>query len=218
MMATNPDILLMDEPLSALDTYLRWQMEEELLELFARIDRTVLFVTHSRDEVYHLCNRVCIVQEGKSQPAQEKDTFFANPGTLAAARISGCRNFSAVKHLSEYELLAEEWGMRLSFSKPVPADITHVGIRAHYIKAVPSAESAEAHRSDALPSNTAVFEFVRIYEQQFESELILRGETAPTGERRMLRLLLRKEQAEQLSDYAYIQVSFRESDILLLKE
>jgi molybdate transport system ATP-binding protein len=155
------------------------------------------------------------VQEGKSQPEQEKEAFFSAPGTLAAARISGCRNFSGVTRLSDRELLAEEWGMHLTLSLPVPADITHVGIRAQYIDAVPADEEA---KDEACPANTADFDVVRIYEQQFESELILSSGQTPDGERHLMRILMSKDQADHLKECRRVRVNIRESDLLLLRE
>ena len=63
MMASQPEILLLDEPLSALDSFLKWQVEEELQDLLSEIGKTVLFVSHSRDEVYHLCDRICVLEK-----------------------------------------------------------------------------------------------------------------------------------------------------------
>lgn len=88
MMASQPEILLLDEPLSALDSFLKWQVEEELQDLLSEIGKTVLFVSHSRDEVYHLCDRICVLDKGHIETVQEKKEFFANPVTRAAARIS----------------------------------------------------------------------------------------------------------------------------------
>lgn len=265
MMATEPDVLLLDEPLSALDTYLRWQMEEELMDLFGRIDKSILFVTHSRDEVYHLCDRVCIIRDGKSEEAQEKREFFKNPKTLAAARISGCRNFSAVRFLSDHELLAVDWNIHLHFSKPIPKDTTHVGIRAHYIEAEPYVEEAcrqegsieveactktdhsknvvtealpetsatgrdeilsetqKPLRSETLPTvnserckNTGIFTVSHLFEQQFESELVISCKTENGS--RFLRLLMDHNKANQLAQYEKVRVTLKEEDILLLTE
>ena len=55
ILANKPRALLLDEPFSALDSYLKWQVELELLDLLGRFEGPVLFVTHSRDEVRRLC-------------------------------------------------------------------------------------------------------------------------------------------------------------------
>ena len=123
MMASQPEILLLDEPLSALDSFLKWQVEEELQDLLSEIGKTVLFVSHSRDEVYHLCDRICVLDKGHIETVQEKKEFFANPVTRAAARISGCRNIVPAKRLSEHQLDVPDWGICFELEKEIPDGI-----------------------------------------------------------------------------------------------
>jgi glycine betaine/proline transport system ATP-binding protein len=63
--ATNPDILLMDEPFSALDPLIRRKLQDELLALQARVKKTILFVSHDLDEALKLGDRVTIMQGGR---------------------------------------------------------------------------------------------------------------------------------------------------------
>jgi glycine betaine/proline transport system ATP-binding protein len=63
-LATDPDILLMDEAFSALDPLIRRRMQDELLELQARVRKTILFVTHDISEAFRLGNRVAIMKDG----------------------------------------------------------------------------------------------------------------------------------------------------------
>ena len=62
IMASEPELLLLDEPFSALDGYLRWQLELELADTLRAFPGGVVFVTHSRDEVYRMCDRVCVLR------------------------------------------------------------------------------------------------------------------------------------------------------------
>ena len=52
MLAAEPEVLLLDEPFAALDSYLKWKMEQQMLELLQKVQTPVLFVSHNRDEVY----------------------------------------------------------------------------------------------------------------------------------------------------------------------
>jgi glycine betaine/proline transport system ATP-binding protein len=63
-LATDPDILLMDEAFSALDPLIRRNMQDELLELQSRLRKTILFVTHDINEAFRLGNRVAIMKDG----------------------------------------------------------------------------------------------------------------------------------------------------------
>ena len=61
MLAAGPEVLLLDEPFAALDSYLKWKMEQQMLELLQKVQTPVLFVSHSRDEVYRLCDTVSCI-------------------------------------------------------------------------------------------------------------------------------------------------------------
>ena len=92
IMGSDPDLLLLDEPFSALDGYLRWQLELELSDTLREFGRPTVFVSHSRDEVYRLCDTVCVVSSGTSEPKLTVPQLFSAPDTLSAALISGCKN------------------------------------------------------------------------------------------------------------------------------
>jgi glycine betaine/proline transport system ATP-binding protein len=64
-LASDPDILLMDEPFSALDPLMRRQMQEELIDLQARLRKTIVFITHDLDEAIRLGDRVAIMKDGR---------------------------------------------------------------------------------------------------------------------------------------------------------
>ena len=66
IMASDPAIIMLDEPLSALDSYLRWQLELNLRRTLAEFPGTTLYVSHNRDEVYRLCSKVCVINNGQS--------------------------------------------------------------------------------------------------------------------------------------------------------
>ena len=67
MIASEPDILLLDEPFSALDSYLKWELEQEMRDMLAEVQKPVLFVSHNRDEVYRLCSMVSCIDHGKTE-------------------------------------------------------------------------------------------------------------------------------------------------------
>lgn len=64
-LATDPDILLMDEPFSGLDPLIRRQMQDELLDLQEKVQKTILFVTHDLHEALKLGNRIAIMRDGE---------------------------------------------------------------------------------------------------------------------------------------------------------
>ena len=133
ILINQPEVLLLDEPFTALDSYLKWQLEFEVADMLKDFGRDALLVTHSRDEVYRLCDSVCILQEGKSESKQATGVFFETPGTLAACLLSGCKNFSRIRTAGDGGVDAVDWGVRLKTLGAPPEDAAYAGIRAHYI-------------------------------------------------------------------------------------
>lgn len=64
-LATEPDILLMDEPFSALDPLIRREMQQELLDIQAKLKKTIVFITHDVNEAFKLGDRVAVMKDGK---------------------------------------------------------------------------------------------------------------------------------------------------------
>ena len=133
IMASDPAIIMLDEPLSALDSYLRWQLELNLRRTLAEFPGTTLYVSHNRDEVYRLCSKVCVINNGQSEPVKSVAEFFDAPPTLTAAILSGCKNFSRAEAIAPRRIKTLDWGVELDCARDVPGGAKFAGIRAHYI-------------------------------------------------------------------------------------
>jgi glycine betaine/proline transport system ATP-binding protein len=79
--ATNAPILLMDEPFSALDPLIRTRLQDELLDLQARLKRTIIFVSHDLDEAFKIGNRIAIMEGGRIVQSGTPQEIFTNPAT-----------------------------------------------------------------------------------------------------------------------------------------
>ncbi len=134
ILLTKPEILLLDEPLSALDTYLKWQVEQELFETLKGFVNTVLFVSHNQSEIYRFCNEVTVLDQGKVVEKGLKDNIFKNPKMLPTAKLTQCKNISAIKKISGTRVFAVDWGIELDLDTPVGAEITHIGIASGSIE------------------------------------------------------------------------------------
>lgn len=132
ILASDPELILLDKPFSALDGYLRWQLEMELSDTLRHFPGGAVFVSHNRDEVYRLCDTVCVLDQGSSDPKVSVHDLFKQPTSLAAALISGCKNVSRAHAAAPGLLRCDDWGTTLRTSLPCPSGLTHVGIRAHY--------------------------------------------------------------------------------------
>ncbi|GBU21952.1 ABC-type sulfate/molybdate transport systems, ATPase component [Fibrobacteres bacterium R8-0-B4] len=131
IMAGSPDILMLDEPFAALDSHLRWELELELAAAFQRFQKPVIYVSHNRDEVYRLCGDIAIIDRGKNEAARGKWDLFENPGTVQAARLTGCKNIAAAE-VKGTRIFVNDWGIDFDLGG-VDGDIRHVGIRANNI-------------------------------------------------------------------------------------
>ncbi|WP_130868719.1 sulfate/molybdate ABC transporter ATP-binding protein [Intestinimonas massiliensis (ex Afouda et al. 2020)] len=133
ILASAPEVLLLDEPFSALDSYLKWQVELELADLLSAFPGPVIFVTHNRDEVQRLCRQVCVLDQGKSQTVMPVNQLFEAPRTLSACLLSGCKNISRARPTADGKVEALDWGVTLDPEGPLPEGLSHIGVRAHYI-------------------------------------------------------------------------------------
>ena len=79
--ATEAPILLMDEPFSALDPLIRTRLQDELLELQARMRRTIIFVSHDLDEAFKLGNRIALMEGGRIVQTGTAHDIIANPAS-----------------------------------------------------------------------------------------------------------------------------------------
>jgi molybdate transport system permease protein len=130
---TQPDILLLDEPFSALDTHLRSQMERELISVLSKYKGITLFVTHNINEAYRICQNLLILERGKVIAYGEKSDICDRPTSITAARLTGCKNFSRVEKIGDRTIKALDWNCILEIDKPIPSDSIYVGIRAHHL-------------------------------------------------------------------------------------
>lgn len=132
MLTCDPDLLLLDEPFSAMDTFLREGMRLELIRLLDEYDKTVIIVSHDRDEIYQMCDHLILMDNGSVIAQGPVDELFDHPGTVAAARLTGCKNISRIRKIDDHQILALDWGdLELTTSETVTEDVAFAGIRAH---------------------------------------------------------------------------------------
>jgi len=112
-LARKPKLLLLDEPFAALDSHLRWRLEQELASTLTAFEGTALYVTHDRDEALRLCRRVCVMQWGRSQKSVDVARWYRNPATRSAAQLAGFENVADISAVRDGLAEIAEWGMLL---------------------------------------------------------------------------------------------------------
>ena len=131
IMAYEPDIILLDEPFSALDMYLKDQLQRELSEMLKDYEGTVILVSHNRDEVYRFSEELLVIDQGKIAVSGKTKEIFENPVSREAARLTGCKNFSRARRMDAHTAEALDWGITLHTSGEIPEDTLWIGYRAH---------------------------------------------------------------------------------------
>lgn len=137
-LAIDPEVLLLDEPFSALDNHLRSRMESQLLETLAAYRGVTLFVSHNMEEAYRICDKLVVISEGMVSAAGPKEEIFRSPPTLPAAQLTGCKNILPARPDGQGGIEATDWGCRLKTETMLPSQVSYVGIRARHILQVES--------------------------------------------------------------------------------
>jgi putative spermidine/putrescine transport system ATP-binding protein len=110
----NPRVLLMDEPLSALDKQLRENLQLEIKRLHDRLGITFIYVTHDQREALVMSDRVSVMNEGRIEQLAEPHALYDAPANRFVASFIGEANFAAVSAVSVSEpglAASTEWGI-----------------------------------------------------------------------------------------------------------
>lgn len=144
ILAYEPEVLLLDEPFSAMDTYLREGLRLELASVIKDYDGVTVMVTHDRDEAYQLCDRLLLLDRGRVLAGGRTRDIFQSPVTCQAARLTGCKNISRIERMGEHRVRALDWGgLELVTEQTVDDSITAVGIRAHDFEPLSEGEAGQ---------------------------------------------------------------------------
>lgn len=204
MIASEPEIIMLDEPFSALDSYLRWQLEQEVASVIKEFGKTVLFVSHDRDEVYRLSDKVVVVTEGKNEPICTKQELYQNPKTYADALLTGCKNILPVL-FKENLIEVPGYGIKI-YKDHLEGEFTHLGLRAKRI-----------HPAYLVPEtlDALYFEYtiVQVTEAVFSMILMVRIADGPG----LIRWEVPKNVYEELDLHASI-LAIPKSEIFLLAD
>lgn len=132
ILVSEPELLLLDEPFSALDSFLRDELQIQIKKLLEEFGKDVLLVSHSRDEVYHLCKRLALIDNGSLIKYGNTKEVFADPESVKGCVLTGCKNTAKARKIDEHTVEVTDWGITLKTQNEVKDDLTAIGIRAHY--------------------------------------------------------------------------------------
>ena len=133
IMAYGPDVILLDEPFSAMDTGLKEKLRRELANFLNNFNGFSVLVTHDRDEAFQFCEELIILDKGKIIAKGKTVDLFENPGKVEVARLTGCKNISKIEIIDDYHVKSLDWDVTFEVSEKVSPNIAYIGIRAHDI-------------------------------------------------------------------------------------
>ncbi len=98
-LAYGKNVILFDEPLSALDARLRVEMREEIRNLVTKLHATAVFVTHDQMEAMEMSDRIAVLSKGQVEQYDRPETIYSRPATAFAAKFIGLSNWLDSHHL-----------------------------------------------------------------------------------------------------------------------
>lgn len=134
MLAAKPDILMLDEPFSALDAHLKGALEQNLAGLFETFHGTILYVSHDIDEALRFCDRIAVIEKGHVMEVSTGNNLVNNPQSAASIKLSGCKNATPARRINDHRVFLPAWGIEVETGKSVQENLTCMGVRAFFLE------------------------------------------------------------------------------------
>ena len=155
----SPDLVLMDEPLGALDKNLREEMQDEIKQLQQQLGLTVVYVTHDQDEAFRLSDRIAVLKEGCIQQVGTPHSIYETPNNAFVARFVGDCNIVTGKIESAITRMTPPFSYRVEVGRDqsIRAHSEHewsIGtqvqlmIRPHNVHLAPTAAASDPNQWD----------------------------------------------------------------------
>ena len=206
--AVEPAVLLLDEPLGALDLKIRRQMQEELVHLQKNLGATFVHVTHDQEEAMSIADNIALINNGKIEDYGPPDRVYLRPASLFVARFMGDSNIfegSVVSCEGGHIRVDTQMG-QLAFAGEARAGSTvHVSLRPEQIRL------GAANGDGMIPLGD-----IKVSEVVFQGTHRLCHVKA--GKEQQVELLLRLPQEQAVSPGDTMSIHARESDAVLLRD
>ena len=165
--ARNPQVFLMDEPLSNLDAKLRTQTRAQIVQLQRKLRTTTIYVTHDQTEAMTMGDRIAVMNDGQIQQIAPPLEIYERPANRFVAEFIGSppMNFLSVDLASPQQLVGRNFSLNLSLDgrrslQNIPARSLVLGIRPQHLSISTASESnlqIEVDLVEALGNETYVF-------------------------------------------------------------
>ena len=194
-LAPDPDALLLDEPLGALDLSLRRQMQQELKSIQRSTGKTFVFVTHDQEEAMSMSDQIAVMNAGRIEQIGPPEEIYLRPATIFAARFVGAANLSTARVLHiggdtiTLHLLGQDWTLPQSQitspRHPAEGEDATIVIRSDAISAGPGDANrdlrVEGQLSDRMYLGNRTHLSLRLANDEV-IQIETRGKSAPDAE------------------------------------
>jgi spermidine/putrescine transport system ATP-binding protein len=123
-LVNEPKVILLDEPLSALDRQLRIQLQAQLRQLQLRLQQTFIFVTHDQQEALSMSDRVAVVRDGQIEQVGKVEEVYERPKTEFVARFLGASNLIAAERVGNDTFKTSFGVLRIDGHIPVESKVS----------------------------------------------------------------------------------------------
>jgi spermidine/putrescine transport system ATP-binding protein len=184
-----PQVLLLDEPLGALDLKLRLQMQLELKRIQREVGTTFVYVTHDQAEAMTMSDGIAVMNEGRLEQIGAPQEIYDKPATRFVAGFIGNANILPVEFAPDgpgaIRVRAEGLSFRARTEHAMPAGRGHVALRYERLRLNPGAEAAKARAQvrDAIFTGSAVHYVLGLQDSPLEmiAEVPYDGAGIPLG-------------------------------------
>lgn len=157
-----PELLLLDEPLSALDRALRKDLQRELKDIHERVGTTFIYVTHDQEEALSMSDRIAILRDGRIEQVGSPEDLYKKPSTIFVANFLGKSNFlpadlgRVADEKLEYSVNGAAFQLRVDHSPDVQQTFT-IALRPESLVLCSEADKSYANKIPGLISKVSYF-------------------------------------------------------------
>ena len=141
MLLSAPEVILLDEPFSALDGFLKDALQTDMLEFIKEYGKDVSMVSHSRDEIYKFSNQMVVISKERACYREGPEIFLEKSRANGSGEAYWMQEISAIQRLGDHELYASDWNIRLMTKDKIGDSIQYIGIRGHTL--IPASQPGE---------------------------------------------------------------------------
>lgn len=214
-LATSPEVVLLDEPLSALDAKLRQELRIELKQILAAVDATTIIVTHDQEEAMSLGDTLIVMNEGRIVQEGNPTEIYRNPKTKFVAEFIGRSNWFSgfLGQANSSDLCEFKSTQGLKFVVPAPEGVNHQGVSYEVCVRPERILATSVGEAQSSSDSVNVFSGTVLNVAHLGADIHLVVELS-TGERITVSEQFVGQQLEQTGEQ--VQIEFRPADCIVV--